>query len=262
MLVTDRKILKYNIKEIHFSDQPYDMEGCDMLKFHYCTKKVDVKGFTCKKELTSFIDLTQDIETIWNNMGNKSTRSKIKRARRENITIHINKYHEEFLEIFKSFSQKKGIKSFFDSFGVGSISIEYMKKYGILFMYEHDNEILGGNLYLEDDSHFKALLSASKRLEVDKTKSRIIGFANRLTDWEAIIYAKEKGLKVFDWCGLWPEEEAEKDSAKKGINDFKLGFGGTIEPVYTYEKIYSKSLKLAYQLYNLKNQRLRGGGQN
>jgi len=259
MLITDRKILKYKIREIHFSDQPYDMEGCDMIKFHYCTKKVDQKGFTCKKELTSFIDLTQDIETIWNNIRNKSNRYKIKRARRENITIHMNKYHEEFLEIYKSFLQKKGIKSFFEPLGVGSISVEYMKKYGLLLVYEYDNEILGGNLYLEDGSNLKSLLSASKRLEVDKENSRIIGFANRLTDWTAIVYAKEKGLRVYDWCGLWPKEEAEKDSIKKGINDFKLGFGGTIETVYTYEKFYSKSLELAYKLYNLKNQGLGGG---
>jgi hypothetical protein len=50
------------------------------LRFRYCKNKVDVKGFTCKKELTIVIDLTQDLNTIWQNMDKKQVRYRIKKA--------------------------------------------------------------------------------------------------------------------------------------------------------------------------------------
>ena len=42
----------------------------------------------------------------------------------------------------------------------------------------------------------------------------------------AIKNAKEKGIKEFDLGGLWSKEEAEKDEKKKGINTYKLSYGG------------------------------------
>jgi hypothetical protein len=243
----------FDIKEVHFSDYPHDIESCDFLKFHYCKNIVNAKGFTCQKELTSVIDLTQDLDTIWQNTDKKSVRYKINRAQKEGIKIRINKDYDQFFQIYQSFIQKKGIKSFFDIFGVGSTTLEVMKEYGTLFIAEYDGEILVGTIYLEDNSNIKSWLGASKRLEVDKAKASIISCADRLIDWEAIKYAKEKGIKEFDLGGIWPKEEAEKDEKKKGINSFKLNFGGKIDTRYSYQKIYSKFYNIAYQLYNLKN---------
>ena len=86
MLITDRKILTFNIKEAHFSDYPHDIEGCDFLNFPYCKNKVNAKGFTCQKELTSIIDLNQDLETILKNMS-KDVKYEIKRAQKEGIKV-------------------------------------------------------------------------------------------------------------------------------------------------------------------------------
>jgi len=253
MLITDRKILTFDIKEVHFSDYPHDIEGCDFLNFHYCKNKVNAKGFTCQKEFTSVIDLTQDLDTIWKNMGRKSARYRIGRAQKEGVKIRINEGYDQFFQIYRSFIQKKGIKSLFDVFGVGSATLEAMKKYGTLFVAEYDGEILTGTLYLIDNSNMKAWIGASKRLEVDRSKASLISKADRLIDWEAIKYAKEKGVKEFDLGGLWSKEEVEKDERKKGINSYKLGYGGKITTCYSYQKIYSKIYTLAYHLYNLKN---------
>ncbi len=253
MIVIDKKILTFNIKEAHYSDAPYDIKNCDYLKFHYCKNKVDAEGFTCKKELTSIIDLTQELDTIWQNMDKKSVRYRIKRAQREGIRIRINEGYEQFFQIYKSFIKKKGIKSLFDVFGVGSTSLETMKEYGTLFVAEYNGEILTGTIYLEDSSNMKAWIGASKRLEADKVKASMISNADRLIDWKAIKYAKEKGIKEFDLGGLWSKEEAEKDEKKKGINTYKLSYGGKIVTCYYYEKIYSNIYNLVYYLYNLKN---------
>jgi lipid II:glycine glycyltransferase (peptidoglycan interpeptide bridge formation enzyme) len=252
MLITDRKILTFHIKEVHFSDYPHDIEGCDFLNFHSCKNKVNPNGFNCQKELTSVIDLTQDLDKIWQDMDKKSARYRINRAQREGIKIRINKDYDQFYQIYRSFIQKSGIKSLFDVFGVGSTSLETMKKYGTLFVAEYDGEILVGTIYLIDNSNMKAWIGASKRLEVDRAKASIISNADRLIDWEAIKYAKEKGIKEFDLGGLWSKEEVEKDESKKGINSYKLSYGGKIVTCYSYQKIYSKVYALAYNLFNLK----------
>jgi lipid II:glycine glycyltransferase (peptidoglycan interpeptide bridge formation enzyme) len=253
MVIIDRKILKFNIKEVHFSDYPQDIEGCDYLNFQYCKNKVNTKGFTCKKEFTLVIDLTQDLDTIWQCMDKKSVRYRIKRAQREGIKICVNKDYEGFFQLYRLFMQKKRLKSIFDVFGVGSVTLETMKKYGTLFAAEYDGEILAGTIFLEDDYNIKAWIGASKRFDSDRTKVLMASNADRLVDWELIKYAKEKGIKEFDIGGLWSKEEEAKDKEKKGINSHKLELGGKVITCYSYQKFYSKKFLLAYQLYNLKN---------
>jgi len=252
MLAVDKKVLMFKHREVHFSNQPHDIKNCDYLKFHYCKKRVNIDGFKRKKEFTSVIDLTQDLDTIWNNFDKKSTKYGIRRAEREGIIIRKNQKYEEFLEMYNSFIKKRGIKSLLEVFGIKNISVKDLKKYGTLLVAEYDGEVIAGTFYLEDESHIEAWIGGSKRLDSDNKKKRLIACANRLIDWEVIKYAKGKGIKEFDLGGLWSIEEAEKDVSKKGINKFKLSFGGKTVTRYSYEKTYSKTYKLVYYLYGLK----------
>lgn len=253
MLTIDKKILMFRVREVHFSDRPHDIKDCDFINFRYCKKKVDVNGFIRKNDLTNVIDLTQDLDIIWQKMDNKNVRYWINRAEREGIKIKINEGYEQFYEIYRSFMKKKGLKSIFDIFGVGSVDLENMKKHGTLFIAEYNNEILAGTLYLEDEFNIEAWIGASKRLTNDKKLKTLTSCANRLLDWEVIKYAKEKNLKEFDLGGLWSEEEAEKDIMKQGINNFKLSFGGETVTRYSYKKFYSKTYSFLFYLYDLKN---------
>lgn len=248
MLVIDKRLFIFKMKEIHFSDYPYDVGGCQVISFPFCKNRVDASGFTCEESLTSVIDLTQDLDTIWRNIDNESCRNRIRRAQRDGIKFKINEGYEEFYRLNKSFEQQKG---FATPLGIGTPKLETIKRYGTLFIAEYECEILGGHLYLEDEANIKLGLSASKRLEADREKAKVIGRANRLLHWEAIKYAKEKGIKEFDWGGLWREEEADKDERKKAINSFKLSFGGEIVTRYSYRKVYGRSYLLAQHLYHL-----------
>lgn len=250
MLVIDEKYIIFKVKELHFADYPFDVKGKggDYVIFHFCKNKVNAKGFTCQEGLTSIIDLTQDLDTIWRNMDRKSTRYAIKRAQRDRIKFKINEDYDEFYRINRSLLQKKGLNPLF---GIGNPKLETMRRYGTLFIAEAADEILGGHLYLEDKNNIKLWLSASKRLEVNREKATLIGNANRLLHWEAMKYAKEKGIEEFDWGGLWSEEEANKDEKKKAINSFKLSFGGEVAVRYTYQKVYSKAYKFAQHFYYL-----------
>jgi lipid II:glycine glycyltransferase (peptidoglycan interpeptide bridge formation enzyme) len=251
MLVIDKKILMFKIKEVHFAKYPFDIDGCDFLTFPFCRNKVDAKGFVRYEKLTSVIDLTQDLDTIWNKF-HRDTYKGIKRAERDGVRILVNSRYEQFFNIYQNFIRKKEIDSIFGGIGVETASLETMEKKGTLFVAEYQNKIVGGMLFLEDDSNIETLVSASKRLEQGKEEKAIIGCANRLIRWEAIKYAKAKGIKEFDLGGLFPEDKVEKDPIKKGINSFKLSFGGDVVTGFTYEKGYSKILKLAYSIYNYK----------
>jgi hypothetical protein len=246
MLVIDSRLFIFKVKEVHFADYPHDVEGCHVAKFPLCKNKADVAGYTGGEVPTLVIDLTQDLDTIWRKMDNESCRNRIRRAQRDGIKININEEYKQFYQINESFERRKG---FAPLFGIGTAPPETMKRYGTLFTAEYEGEILGGCLYLEDEDNIKLWLSASKRLEADREKAKVIGRANRLLPWEAIKYAKEKGLKEFDWGELWPAEEADKDEQKKAINSFKLSFGGEVVTRYSYEKVYSKSYRLAQKLY-------------
>jgi len=253
MLIIDKKILMFDIKNIYFSDYPYDIKDCDYLNFHYCKNKVKLDGFNCKKELTIVIDLTKDLETIWNNID-KNIRYEIKRAQRDGIKIFRNQGYEIFYKIYRSFIQKKGLKSYFDFFGFGSTDLDSMKKNGTLFVAEYNGEILAGTLVLEGDFCIESWLGATKRFEAkNNAEKRLIARADRLIDWEIIKYAKEKGLREFDLGGIWSEEEADKDITKKGINEYKSRMGGEVVTRYSYQKFYSKTCNLAFNMYDLKN---------
>jgi lipid II:glycine glycyltransferase (peptidoglycan interpeptide bridge formation enzyme) len=214
--------------------------------FRNCTNKGDYKGFTRSESTTLVIDITKDLEVIWKNM-HVNVRNKINRAMRQNIIIKRNQNYDDFDKIQRSFREKKGIET--------AENIEILKKYGTLFVAEIEGDVLAGIFYLEDNNVIRGWYGATKRLEVDKEKQKVISTANRLIDWEAIKYAKAKGIKVYDNGGYYTGKK--KDPQKEKINQYKRGLGGKLVTNYIYEKDYSIRYKIAKKIYNLKQEVLK-----
>ncbi len=248
MLIIEKKLLLFKSKEIHFAEHPFDVDGCDFVKFADCRKEVDDEGFIREKSFTSITDLTEDLEILFDNFG-KHNRKQIKRAEKEGIQIHLNRHYDEFNQMVTKFQKTKGFGTILDRV---TENTKWMKKYSTLFTAEYEGEILCGTLYLEDENTIKGWLSGTTRLEATEQKA-IIGRASRLVRWEAMKYAKEKGLSEFDWGGMWSDDEANQDERKKAINDFKSSFGGVIATRYEYTKVYSRRYKLAQALYQMVN---------
>ncbi len=232
----------FKTKTIWFSEAPFDINGYDGVKFHACTKEVDIEGFSKQAFTTSTIDLTQDLDTIWRNMSKSSCRSAIKRAEREGIDILVNQEYETFFDINKNFRETKDLPAY-------DVDVDFMKTYGTLFVSTLEGEVLGGQFYLNDDNHMRWLLGASKRLKVTDNMQSLIGAANRLKIWEAIQYAKNAGISKFDMGGYYTGKKA--DPQKEGINTFKKSFGGNIVTHYIYEKDYSVAYALAKKGYKM-----------
>ena len=248
MLVIDKKLFKFlKVKEIYFSNEPFDVKDCQVVSFFGCRNKVDASGFTRTGHLTAINDLTEDLDTIFKKF-HRHCRHKIRVAEREVIEIRVNKDFEEFYNIYTSLLHRKRIAPLFE---ISPVYPEVMKKYGTLFTARSQGRILGGHLYLEDSSNIRGWLFASRRLEVNHEEAKLIANVNSLLHWEAIKYAKQKGIKEFDWCGLGTEDEVNEDISKYNINRWKLSFGCTPTIRYNYWKPYSKVYKHAKDSFKL-----------
>lgn len=232
----------FKIKEFWFSEYPFDVNGCHMVTFMDCKNNVEADGFEIEEFTTLVIDLTRDLDEIWENM-NSSCRYKINRVKRDGIKIKINDNYEEFYALNRSFRKNKRLPE-------DNMEIDLMKKCGSLFVAEYKGEIIAGQFYLQDGNNIRLLLGASKRLEVDKERTALIGRANRLITWEAINYAKSKGVKEFDMGGYHTGKT--KDEQREKINFFKESFGGKLVTHYIYHKYYSKTFKYTRRLYQLR----------
>ena len=243
MLSIDNSRFIFKSKTIWFSEIPFDIIGYDGVTFHACTKDLDIKGFSKEEFTTLVIDLTQDLDTIWNKMEKSSCR-RIKNAQKADVIIRVNQGYDTFFKINSEFRKLKGLPEY-------NVDVEYMKKNGILFLTEFQGTIIGGQFYLSDGKNVRWLLGASRRLE-DTTIRPIMSNSYRLLIWEAIQYAKEKGMITFDMGGYYTGEKP--DAQKEGINTFKKSFGGELVTHYIYRKDYSKIYSLAkWVSSNIKN---------
>lgn len=247
MLVIERNFCHFKFRNIFFYDLPFYEEDCDFINFFCCRKRTELNGFSCCEYRTCTIDLTKDLDELWSKMSRSACKRHIKRAERMGIEIESGNKYEEFYDMYEDFIYKKGYGRPLHKLDFPTLDV--MEKYGKLFIAKYDKEIIAGQLYLEDSPNVMyCWISASKRLEVDKKRANLIGCANRLIHWEAIKYAKEKGIKEFDLGGLWSEKDAD-DPIKAGMNLFKLSFGGEVVVRYNYEKANSKRAKLAQVLW-------------
>jgi hypothetical protein len=244
MLEVDDSKFIFKIRKIWFSDVPFDVTGCDGVAFYECIKDVDIKGFSKEKFTTMVIDLTPDLDTIWGNIHRNSCRRGIEKAIKDGVVIRVNQDYDAYFNLHSEFRKLKGWSK------PNTIDVEFMKKNGTLFLSEYNGEIIGGQFYLGDDKNFRALIGSSRRLEKNSISPRISGESNRLIIWEAIKYAKEKGIVNFDLGGYYTGKDP--DPQKEGINKFKDSFGGNVVTHYNYHKDYSKLYYCARKIPSLK----------
>lgn len=242
MLEIVTKRFGFKTKTIWFSDTPFDVSGYDGVFFRSCKKDVEIKGFFKQKHTTLVIDLTQDLDEIWEKLKKDSCKRRINRAYKEGITTTINQSYSEFTDLVNIFRNAKGLPPY-------NITIEDMKKNGALFISELGGEILGGHFFYSDNNNYRSLMAVSKRLDVTtKGEASLIGCANRQIIWEAIKYAKECGIKEFDMGGYYAGDIP--DPQKESINDFKKSFGGALVEKYNYHRSYSILYSLGEYLLN------------
>lgn len=232
----------FRTREIWFVERPYDVADCASVTFRQCREKVDLDGFARAPFTTLVIDLTRDLDALWQGLDAKSCRYKINRGAREGIEVAVSSDYALFDALHRRFVAKKGLKS-------GGFDLARMHGHTTLFLARHQGAVIAGQLYLHDAQHMRYLLGASERLGAGKGQSTLIGFANRQLMWEAIKYAKARGMVEFDLGGYYTGDDP--GDPRHGINAFKRGFGGQLVTHYHYSKCYSPLYSFARALYRL-----------
>ncbi len=235
MIVVDNKRFGFHTRTIWFSEKPYDVDDVDGIAFLSCKNKYDMPGFSREERSTIVIDLKQGLDSILKNMD-PSCRKDIKKAEKEGFVIQTNKNYETFLELHDRLRKSKGLPP-------NQLSIDFMKKYGTLFTFEHQEGLVGGCFVLVDNLDMLAMIAATRRLEVPEAVRPFIASGNRLMNWEIIKFGSERGVETFDQGGFYTGPEP--DPQKEKINTFKKRFGGTVQADYMYFKDYSSGIKIA-----------------
>jgi hypothetical protein len=238
MIEFTRKMGPYVIREIWFSEDVYDVDGVDAVQFKNSSFSGEKERFVREASTTLVLDLTRSTEDIWNGM-NRNCRHQINKTQNDNIIVRFNERIDEFFEMNRDFRKRRGLPATF-------ISHEEISKNYFLFTYEIGGTLLGGHLCIMDDRQIRQLYSCSISDRESDISQSARGRGNRLAIWEAIKHAKQEGLVEYDFGGYATGKLGEE---LKGVNDFKLSFGGTICDRFSYSRNYSRSFDASRNLY-------------
>jgi len=172
------------------------------------------------------LDLCQDTDTITANFS-KQIRQQARVAETEGITCNFdNGEIDTFVEFFNDFARKKN---------TDLVSRRRMEEFGDnikLSFALYNGEVLAAHSYLTDPEtgivrHHHA---ATRRLD-EQIDRNLIGRANKYLTTRNIFYFKEQGYKIFDFGGYAKDTT---DESLKGINNYKLLFGGQVAESFNY----------------------------
>ncbi len=197
-------------------------------------QKQDLAGFKLRVRKTPIIKLKdKKIEDIFSQFKYES-RHRIRK------TYKIDEL--KFIADDKNFSAHYQLYKDFE-YAQGRVpdSKEQLKKC-IFFGGYYQGQLVSQVICENIDNHTLRVRNiSSRRLEAqDKKVYRLIAWASRRVMYEAIKWGWENKFSYFDLNGV-----NFTDPAKKGITEFKLGFGGEVveEYTYTYKKPLFKILE-------------------
>jgi len=171
------------------------------------------------------LDLEQGTDVIYANFS-KQIRQQIKIAENEGTTCYFHTDVDQFVDFFNDFAVKK------DTFTTSKEKIRDLGDSVKLSFAVNNGQVLAAHSYLVDEEIgiVRHLHSATKRLD-EQYDRNLIGRANKYLTVKDITHFKEMGFKSFDFGGYAKDTT---DESLKGINNYKLLFGGKVVPCLDY----------------------------
>ena len=176
----------------------------------------------------SFVnDLTKSEDEIFNNIY-KSLRYQINRSQnKDKITINYidnadSTIIAEYVNRYNQFIGEKGFGSPKD--GVKELCLAQQNKLCLIQALDSDGKILVENAYLIGDETAFYYTGSSQRLEIDKDTA-MIGRANKLLHYKAMLHFKKLGYKKYDFSGAYIKRDNEEFY---NVTVFKERFGGKL----------------------------------
>lgn len=148
----------------------------------------------------------------------KSTRYEIRHAEKDHVKVYSTqdpKYLKDFFSLYEATSSRHG---FVPHTGIREeFSVFAKQKQAMLYVGKHEDKALASAiiLYYGNQAIYHHGASVSNRASVSYA-----------VQWEAIQEAKKRGMKVYNFWGIAPQDSPKHPW--RGITLFKTGFGGRL----------------------------------
>jgi len=204
---------------------------------------------TIQPPRTIMIDLTLSEEDLLMAMKSK-TRYNIRLAERKDVVVRPSADVKTFHRMMLTTGNR-------DEFGIHSLDY-YQRAYDIfsqkdacvLLIAEYKNQPLAGLMAFAHGDTAWYFYGASTNQERNRMPTYLL-------QWQAMLWAKNKGCKSYDLWGVpdYPEETLENQFIDRseglwGVYRFKRGFGGEVRrTVGAWDRVYRPGLYKLYQLW-------------
>lgn len=238
-----KKIFIFNVKETWFTHQYqfWDLFSLNVFLHIKNGENKKIHGVQYNSH-TLELDLAQDTGVIVANFS-KQIRQQVKIAENEGTITYFHNEIDQFVSFFNDFAIKK------DTFTINKKKIIALGDSVKLSFAVNNGQILAAHSYLMDEELgiVRHLHSATKRLD-EQYDRNLIGRSNKFLTVQDILYFKEKGFKIFDFGGFAKDTA---DESLKGINNYKLLFGGKVVECMDYYSFNYWLLKKVSRLLGL-----------
>jgi hypothetical protein len=190
------------------------------------------------------LNLEPEIDAIFNQFSN-TIKQEIKKSKAEGVECTFNNHSIEFfVSFYNEFAQAKNI------YTTTVDRINEMKAFFYISFAQLNGEVLVAHSYLIDPKMkiVRLFHSANRRLDAS-IDSKLIGKANKCLTFEDIIHFKNLGIETMDFGGY---ANNTTNKSLKGINDFKLAFGGKVVECYDYDSIFYFIIKRGFEILKKK----------
>jgi len=194
-------------------------------------------GYAIEKFFTFATDLTQDKEKIWNSIQN-STRRDVTRSEKKGIIVKELENHDELKKYFllnQAWAKTKGIETSISDIQIDSYWKYYKSGKEKIFLAYNDDELVSSHRL----GCFNGIIYSHKLVS---SYSKPASISGPLLVWKAIEWAKEKGMKFYDYSGgMAPPNDPKKKSKYEeqwgSLLAFKRKWGGEEYPYYQLIKV-------------------------
>jgi len=228
------KILDIFLKSLNDIVQKYNLillDGYSPVEGHIdeeYIKKFKENNYSVEKFITFRTDLRKKIEDIWKNLE-KNARNDVTKAERQNVMVREIRSKEElreYLLLSKKWAKTKGIEVSDPLKNLEHDWLNYQAGMQKFFVAFQNNEIISGLRIVI----FNELAYTHEVLN-SYTKEASVG-GPALT-WYAIKWAKENGMRIYDFSGVKINSKEEMI----GLEKYKKKWGGSEFPYYHFIKV-------------------------
>lgn len=174
---------------------------------------------------TVWIDLTQNIDSIWMNHISTQNRNTIRKCIKNNLVVTISENYDEFMDIYNETMRKVGADSFY-LFDEDYYNLMKGKPNYILFNVNESGSIIAAAIFMGYGDYFHYHLSGSRKEALNQSP-------NNLLLWEAINYAKNHNYKKMHLGG------GLTDSTEDNLFRFKSKFSKEYADFYIGKRVHN-----------------------